>query len=159
MQIIIFLCLLLCSILFSLSDLLQSKSTNYNGTFGNILVSKLLGAILVSTILLILYFIKKPLGPLYLPSEWNYSGIIYGILDGLSATLGLFCLGFAFYYNSKLENPVNVGILTSILSLGFVFTIIMDIIINVINKKPIHFSVSQGLGLSFIIAGIVVLSR
>lgn len=156
---IILFSLILCSFFFSLSDIFQNYSTKNLGSFGSSFITKIFGAMFLVIIFIILYLFKKPAGPLFLPTQWNKVGIKYAIYDGVVYTLGLLLLGISFYYNSKIEKPLNLGILTSIVSFSFVFTIIIDMFINFIQKKPINFSIWHSLGILLIITGVFILSR
>ena len=155
----IFIYLIICSFFFSLSDAFQNYSTKKLGSFGSSFITKIFGAMFLIIIFIILYFVRKPAGPLFIPTQWNKVGIRYAIYDGIVYTLGLILLGISFYYNSKLDKPYNLGILTSIISFSFIFTIIIDMFINFIQKKPINFTFWHGLGISFIIIGVFILSR
>ncbi len=112
----------------------QNYSTKNLGSFGSSLITKIFGAMFLIIIFIILYLVNKPAGPLFLPTQWNKIGIRYALYDGIVYTLGLILLGISFYYNSKSNKPYNLGILTYIISFSFVFTIIIDMVINFIQK-------------------------
>ena len=67
-------------------------------------------------------------------------------------------LGISFNINRKSKNPINLGILTSILSANFIFTIIIEEIINYIQKKPLQIKFGQIIGIIAIIFGIITIS-
>ena len=145
------------SLFLSLSDIFQNKSTKYLGPFGSNIITKSFSVIILFLIYLILFVYKKPIGPLFLP-KINKEGIIFCIYDSISYVLGLLFLGILFYYNDKSKKPINLGILTAIISLSFIFTIIIDVIVDVIQKKPYKINTPQIFGAISIIIGIITIS-
>ena len=87
----------------------QNYSTKNLGSFGSSIATKLFGAFLLIIIFIILYLIRKPIGPIFLPNKWNHLGIKYALYDGLFYTVGLLLLGVSFYLNGKIEKPLNIG--------------------------------------------------
>lgn len=60
--------------------------------------------------------------------------------------------------NKKLPQPINVGILCSIVALYFIITIISDIIYRFIRKQPISISHFEIIGCILIMRGILTIS-
>ena len=145
------------SLFLSLSDIFQNKSTKYLGPFGSNIITNSFSVIILFLIYLILFVYKKPIGPLFLP-KINKDGIIFCIYDAISYVLGLLFLGILFYYNDKSKKPINLGILTAIISLSFIFTIIIDAIVDVIEKKPYKIKIPQIFGAISIIIGVITIS-
>lgn len=127
------------------------------GPFGSNIITKGISVAILFIILIILFLHKKPLGPLYIP-KLNTKGIKYCIYDGIFYVAALLLLGISFYYNDKLDSPINLGILTSIISLSFIFTILIDTIVDYIYKKPLKLKVEQLIGAIFIIIGIIFIA-
>ena len=157
MNYILLIIAIVCSLFFSLSDIFQNKSTKYLGPFGSNIITKSFSVGLLFLIFLVLWIYKKPIGPLFIP-KINREGIIFCIYDAIFYVLALLLLGILFYYNDKSSTPINLGILTAILSLSFIFTIIIDAIVDVIEKRPYKIKVPQIFGAIFIIIGITTIS-
>ena len=157
MNILILLSIIFSSLFLSLSDIFQNKSTKLLGAFGSNIITKCISVIILFIILIFLFFYKKSLGPLFLP-KINSEGFKYCIYDGIFYVFGLLLLGIGFYYNDKSKTPINLGILTAILSINFIFTIIIDEIINFIEKKPMKVKLAQIIGIITITIGIIIVA-
>ena len=157
MNLIVLLSIIISSLFFSLTDIFQNKSTKYLGPFGSSIITYCIVVLILFIIFIILYFYKKPIGPLYIPKFTN-EGIQYCIYEGIFYVVALLLLGISFYYNDKSKIPINLGILTAILSTSFIFTIIIEEIVNFIQKKPLQFKLAQIIGVITIIIGIVIVA-
>ena len=71
--------------------------------------------------------------------------------------VGVLIVRYAFRENSTLKNPTNAGVLTSVLSMSFIFTIIINELYNLYYKKPINLSLNKIVGCIFIIIGILII--
>lgn len=161
MNILILFSIIFSSLFISLSDIIQNKSTKLLGAFGSNIITTCISVLILIIILIFLFFYKKPFGPLFLPkmsSEGFNEGFKYCIYDGIFYVFALLLLGISFYYNDKSKTPINLGILTSILSINFIFTIIIDEIINFIQKKPMKVKFAQIIGVITIIIGIIIVA-
>ena len=84
----------------------------------------------------------------------NLSIIVVSLLISVIASQ---TISFAFRENSKLKHPINVGILSSVLSLTFIITILCNIGYNIYMKKPINIDISEIVGCLCITLGVIII--
>ena len=152
--------LIIASFFLSVSDIFRNKSVPISGPIGTLISTEVILVFLLFILLIILYFYNNKLGPLFIP---KISDIVNSFKFNFFSSLGLFLalilINISFYYNSKLKEPVNIGILITILSLSFIFTILIDIIDNLYKNNPISITKSEGIGCIFIIIGILLIGN
>ena len=160
MNINIILSLVIASFFLALSDIFRNKSVPISGPIGTLISTEIILVVLLLTLLIILHFYNNKLGPLYIPKISDiFTSFKFNFFSSLGLFLGLILINISFYYNSKLKEPVNIGILTTVLSLSFIFTFIIDILDNLIEKKPIIVYKSELIGCLFIILGILIIGN
>lgn len=154
-----FIYMIIAAFFFALSDNIRFYSVNIMGPLGNLLSIEIIVVILLIPLCIFLYFNNSKIGPLYLPNKSDIlKTLTTNFFSAFSLVLSLLLLNISFYINSKSRTPVNIGILTSILSLGFLFSIIINIIINVYKKIPNNINKYEIFGCLLIIVGVIVIA-
>ena len=156
----IILSLAIASFFLAVSDIFRNKSVPISGPIGTLISTEVILVVLLVILLIILHFYNNKLGPLYIPKISDiFNSFKFNFFSSLVLFLGLILINVSFYYNSKLKEPVNIGILTTILSLSFIFTIIIDLINNLYENKSISITTNEVIGCLFIIIGILIIGN
>ena len=82
--------------------------------------------------------------------------ILFIIAAGLIVTGISYSVIQAYSLNNKLKNPINIGILGGILTLQFVFTFAIDILIKTYQKKQIIINPLEITGMVLILFGVII---
>ena len=84
--------------------------------------------------------------------------ILFAVQVIAQSIIGLLLIAIAYKENSLLSKPINIGILSSILSLSFVITFIINIIFNLYHKKPLNINKGEMIGSLIIVIGILTIA-
>ena len=124
----IILSLIIASLYIAISDIYRNKSVVISRPMGTLLFTETTLAVLSLVLFIFLVISNKNVGPLYIPTSKNiFSSFKYNFISATGLFIGLLLINIAFYYNNHSTQPLNLGILTAILSLSFIFTIIINI--------------------------------
>ena len=156
MEIKIIVALILSSLLFSIGDICQNKSVPISGPAGTFIITEFLIILFCLILMIILYFNKNKLGPLFLPNKKEIlKSLKFCFLNSFTIFVSIILINLSFFYNSHLKNPVNLGVLTGILSTSFIFTILLNVLVNLYEKKPINIPNIEIIGCVLILAGVL----
>lgn len=159
MNIYIILSLIIASLCIAISDIYKNKSVAISGPMGTLLFTETTLVVLSLFLIIFLVISNKNIGPLYIPTSKNiFSSLKYNFISAIGLFIGLLLINIAFYYNNHSTQPLNLGILTAILSFSFIFTIIINIIHNYIDKKPVIIPILEIIGCLSIILGVICIT-
>ena len=154
-----FIYMIIASFFFALSDNIRADSINIIGPLASLLSIEIIIVILLLPLCIFLYLNNSNIGPLYIPNKgYILKTLTNNFFAAFCLVISLLLLNMAFYINKKSRIPINIGILTSILSLGFLFSIIINIINNVYKKIPNNISKYEIFGSLLIIGGVIVIA-
>lgn len=153
MTIIIYLLIIISGISYGICEFLRAISVEYlDPSLFTIL------SFLLSTIIALIFYLFYDNNLIKNLTKINIKHILIVIFAAITQ------FGFLYFFlsgmnlNNKLPQPINVGILSSIVALYFIITIISDIIYRSIRKQSISISNYQIIGCILIIGGIITIS-